>query len=79
MPTNHRPCGRRAQARTRREFLCQATLGFGALAAGELLAREAVGDEPSRAANPLAPRQPPRAGQARHVIFIFLTGGPSQI
>ncbi|MBX7168711.1 MAG: DUF1501 domain-containing protein, partial [Pirellulales bacterium] len=49
------------------------------LAAGELLAREAVGDEPSRAANPLAPRQPPRAGQARHVIFIFLSGGPSQI
>ena len=62
-------CGRDLPLRSRREFLQKAGLGFGALAATDLLARE----------NPLAVRKPHFPAKADSVIFLFMHGGPSHI
>ena len=62
---------------SRRDFLQNGGLGFGALALGDLLSSE------SRAAdsvvNPLAAREPHLPGTAKSVIFLFMQGGPSQL
>jgi len=69
--------------RTRREFLWETGCGFGAAALASLLANE--GFFASRAAatteivNPLAPKPPSFAPQAKSVIFLFMYGGPSHI
>ncbi|MFN9606582.1 MAG: DUF1501 domain-containing protein, partial [Planctomycetota bacterium] len=72
---------------SRRSFLRTASAGFGYLAfAGlsTLHASRANGfntsffdDEPSE--NPLAPKPPHFAAQAKHVIFLCMQGGPSHI
>ncbi len=54
---------------SRRDMLRQAGLGFGSWALLDLLAREARG----------AARPPHFAATAKHVIFLFMQGGPSQI
>jgi hypothetical protein len=59
---------------TRRRFLEQAGAGFGMLALNAML----QADEPS-AADPLAPRKPPKDAKAKSVIFLFMSGGPSQL
>jgi uncharacterized protein (DUF1501 family) len=65
---------------SRREMLCRAGLGFGAWALLDLLARDGVGAPPDTTPeNPLAPRRPPLPARARHVIFLFMQGGPSHI
>ncbi|SIN71856.1 Protein of unknown function [Singulisphaera sp. GP187] len=66
-------------ARSRREFLRQAGGGFGALAASWLLSQERLllGAEP--VADPLAPRSPHFAPQAKRVIYLFMHGGPSHL
>lgn len=69
---------------TRRQWLARAGCGAGLLGlaalldeewllAGKASAAEALG------ANPLAPRMAHHAPQARHVIWIFANGGPSQV
>jgi hypothetical protein len=62
--------------RNRREFLCDAFCGFGALAYTSLLHADEV-----RAArfNPLAPKPPHEPAKARSVIFLFMAGGPSHM
>lgn len=62
---------------TRREFLRRTGLGFGSLALAAMLHQEqqAHGEAP----NPLAPRQPHFTPRARAVIWLFMTGGPSQV
>ncbi len=62
-------CGRDLPLRSRREFLQKAGLGFGMIAATDLLARE----------NPLAPKEPHLPAKADSVIFLFMHGGPSHI
>ena len=69
------PCGRVAVPSTRRDFLAKSALGFGAVALGHLLPREALAD----GTNPLAPKAPQFPGSARSVIFLFMTGGPSHL
>src|SRR4051794_10401386 len=66
---------------SRREMLCRAGLGFGAWALLDLLTREnllpaapAVPQE-----NPLAANPPHLPARARHVIFLFMQGGPSHL
>jgi hypothetical protein len=62
---------------SRRELLRQIGGGFGALGMSHVLATEAA-----RAAGPaglLAPRQPHFPPKAKHVVFLFLNGGPSQV
>ena len=60
----------------RRSFLGRLFNGFGALALGSLLARDAV-----RAAetNPLAVRPTRRPRRAKNCIFLFMGGGVSQV
>lgn len=60
---------------SRREWLCRSGAGFGSLALQAMLGDEAVAE----ATQPLAPKQPHFAPQAKHVIHIFLNGGPSHV
>jgi hypothetical protein len=55
---------------TRRDLLARAGAGFGALGLRGLMANET---------GPLAARQPHFAPRAKHVVFLFLNGGPSQV
>lgn len=63
---------------SRREFLIRTSCGFGALALTALtqedVSARSPADEGSLAARP--PMFPPRA---RHVIFLYMDGGPSQV
>jgi hypothetical protein len=54
----------------RRQWLCRAACGFGALAFHDLA---------HAAANPVAARRPHLAPRAKRVIFLFMNGGPSQL
>jgi uncharacterized protein (DUF1501 family) len=65
------------QIRARREFLRHIAGGVGTLALGDLLARDGYAATP--AVNPLAPKKPHFAAKAKHVIFMFMEGGPSQM
>ncbi|MFO0871901.1 MAG: DUF1501 domain-containing protein [Pirellulales bacterium] len=60
----------------RRRFLAQTGLGFGALALADLLHRESPA---APAADPLAPRPPHFPQRVRSIIWLFMTGGPSQV
>lgn len=63
-------------ARTRREVLRDSMCGFGGIAFGAMLQTQ------MRAAtvNPLAPKPPHLQNpKAKHVIFLFMAGGPSHI
>jgi hypothetical protein len=71
--SNDTRCGRAAVAASRRDFLMKSAHGFGALALGNLLLRDAAG----AAETPAAPRA--RSGTAKHIIQLFMTGGPSQL
>ena len=57
--------------RNRREFLCEAFCGFGALAYTSMLQAQGL--------NPLAPKTPPETAKAKSVIFLFMAGGPSHL
>jgi len=62
---------------SRRDFLLNGGLGFGALALGHLLASESLAGD--TAANPLAARPPHFPGTAKSIIFLFMQGGPSHL
>src|SRR6185312_6867299 len=75
---------------TRREALCRAGMGFGALALGNLMSEAGLLATPARAAapssaplvseiSPLAARAPQFAPRAKRVIHLFMNGGPSQV
>ena len=77
---------------TRREALCQMGTGLGMLGLFGLLGdagslgkaahgADIAGGRPGRVAgnNPLAPRSPHFPAKAKHVIHIYLNGGPSQV
>jgi hypothetical protein len=55
--------------------------GFGALATAALLGGEvaAVASGPKAAPDPLAPRPPHFPPKARRIIFLFMSGAPSQV
>src|SRR6476660_1208625 len=62
--------------RSRREFLKMAGCGFGLLGLADLLGREGRAGE-SR--GPLAAKSGHLAAKAKLCIFLFMTGGPSQM
>jgi hypothetical protein len=61
---------------SRREFLTTAAGGIGGVAFASLLARQGVAHD---IVNPLAPRKPHFAPRVKNCIFIFLSGGTSQV
>ncbi len=63
--------------RSRRGFLQNVAGGIGAAALGELLTADGL-TAASGAKNVLAPRPPHFAPKAKHVIYMFMEGGPSQ-
>lgn len=58
---------------TRRRMLRSSFNGLGGLALAALLAEDAT------ATNPLAPKQPHHAPKAKNCIFLFMSGGVSQV
>src|SRR6516164_7614858 len=82
MVQHSRPSGQAGPAVvSRREMLRHAGFGFGAWALLDLLNRDGLAGaaRTSGAENPLAPRPAPLPARAKHVIFLFMQGGPSQI
>ncbi len=63
---------------SRRKFLFNGGLGFGSLALGSMLVDRARA-ETDRARNPLSMQLPDMPGTAKHVIFLFMQGGPSHL
>ncbi|MCA9216216.1 MAG: DUF1501 domain-containing protein [Planctomycetales bacterium] len=68
----------------RRSLLKQAGCGFGVLGVIDLLSQEGLLSSSAHAAtlgasNPLAQRPTHFSGRAKHVIWIFVNGGPSQV
>ncbi len=63
----------------RRELLARAGTGLGTLGLIGLLGDEKLLADSSAPASPLAPKAPHFAPKAKHIIHIYLNGGPSQI
>src|SRR5262245_11669604 len=61
----------------RRRFLQEAGLGFGSLALAELLHGESHASP--AAIDPLALKEPHFTGKVKAIIWLFMTGGPSQV
>ncbi|MDB5294827.1 MAG: hypothetical protein JWO31_810 [Phycisphaerales bacterium] len=76
---------------SRRDMLRRSTLGFGGLAALDLLSRRSPGGTsvprafgaglgvPGASSSPLAAKVPHFAARAKRVIYLFLDGGLSQV
>src|SRR5215467_13424755 len=70
---------------TRRHFLKESAMGFGALAFGSLFAGCGLGSSSGVAntlfdpAHPLAPKLPMFPGRAKSVIYLHMAGAPSQL
>src|SRR5262245_19564016 len=68
---------------TRREMLCRSGMGLASLGLAGLLAEQ--GSLQTRAAgaegytNPMLPRMPHFPGNVKHVIHLFMNGGPSHV
>jgi hypothetical protein len=76
---NPTPCGR-----SRREFLWQVGGGFAGLALLDLLSRDGFFNASDAAAKPasgylLGPKPPHFEAKARHAVFLFMNGAPSQV
>lgn len=61
---------------TRRAMLHSSAVGFGSLALASMVGNEAHATE---TANPLAAVLPHFAARAKRIIFLFMSGGPSQV
>ncbi|MBM3841211.1 MAG: DUF1501 domain-containing protein [Verrucomicrobia bacterium] len=68
---------------SRRDFLCRAGCGFGALAFGYMLSLEGLLARASglriNPLSPLAPRLPHYPPMAKSIIWLFMEGGPSHL
>src|SRR5262245_25969802 len=67
-------------ALSRRVLLRRSYRGIGTLALASLLAGEArTSGAPDAASNPLAPKRPHSPPAAKRCIFLFMSGGVSQV
>lgn len=69
---------------TRRHFFKECGVGLGSIALASLLNREGLANsqpatQTPQSNNPLAPKQPHFAPKAKRVIYLFNSGGPSQL
>ncbi|REK11982.1 MAG: DUF1501 domain-containing protein [Planctomycetota bacterium] len=73
--------GDRTTMLSRRELLRRTGLGFGSLALAQLMAGEQLlsTSEAATPLNPLAPKLPHFTPRAKHVIHLFMNGGPSHV
>jgi hypothetical protein len=62
----------------RRDFLRSAANGVGVWALGDLLSASGLAADSADAVSPLAAKAPHFAPKAKHVIYMFMEGGPSQ-
>ncbi|MCA9123590.1 MAG: DUF1501 domain-containing protein [Planctomycetaceae bacterium] len=69
-------CNRFDQPNSRREFLCNAGSGFGALAFAALSGQSLFAERPE---NPVAKQIPHHLGKAKNIIWLFMEGGPSHL
>jgi hypothetical protein len=71
------------RAITRRHFFRQTGFGIGGLALSALvdekLFAQSIAQSPAQAADPLAARPPHFAPKAKHVIYLFMAGAPTQL
>ncbi|MEP7366269.1 MAG: DUF1501 domain-containing protein [Acidobacteriota bacterium] len=65
--------------RSRRKLLSEMAGGIGALALGDLFARNGYAASGAARTDPLAPKAPHFPAKAKNVIFLFMEGGPSQM
>lgn len=70
---------RNMSAMTRREMLGRTGMGLGSLGLIGLLNDQGLLANESAANLPLAPKPPHFPGKAKHIIHIYLNGGPSQV
>ena len=63
----------------RRWFLRQCGVGLGSIALGSLLGTGRAAAALPKTFDPLAPRQPHHTPKAKHVIYLFMGGAPSQL
>jgi hypothetical protein len=74
------PNGPATRPASRRDFLRGAGGGFGLLALTSILHEQGLlADEPATDANPFAPKKPHFEAKAKRVLFLFMSGGPSQV
>src|SRR5579871_6157543 len=69
---------RRWNVSSRREFFTRAGSGLAGLALSSLLAEDGFGAT-TNVIDPLAPKPAHHPAKAKHVIFLFMEGGPSHI
>ena len=63
---------------SRREFLKGVAGGIGTVALSDLLTGDSLTAASVDGVNPLAPKDPHFSPKAKHVIYMFMEGGPSQ-
>lgn len=73
------PCGRVANALSRRDWLRRAGGGAGMIAMASMLAEEKLLADSQRKTNPLAPQASHFAARAKAVIWLFMEGAPSAV
>jgi hypothetical protein len=64
---------------TRRHFFQNCAVGLGSIALASLLNEGRAKAEGPALVNPLAPKKGHHTARAKHVIFLFMAGGPSQL
>lgn len=64
---------------SRRAALKRSAVGFGSLALASLFAEPGNAADMTRTGDPLSPKQPHHLAKAKRVIFLFMSGGPSQV
>lgn len=64
---------------TRRRWLRDMGTGLGLVGLATILGQERASGGERTPVSPLAPKQPPLPARAKHVVHIYLNGGPSQV
>ncbi|MFP6764242.1 MAG: DUF1501 domain-containing protein, partial [Planctomycetaceae bacterium] len=74
------PCHRtRPSPLSRRDFLQSSACGFGAVALSAMLADQATAAPPAGQENPFAVRPTHYEPKVKHVVYLYMDGGPSQV
>lgn len=64
---------------TRRHFFSRCGIGVGSMALASLMAEQSAAANDDQADRVLAPRPPHFPPRAKHIIFLFMAGGPTQL